>query len=125
MSHSDDVLDEVRRAIAPPATTLEAARARRMSTLAAARSFRGCLRVYNSGSTAHGTANGDTDADCGLVLDRRVWRELGPDSDEEAARRRSLVRFVASFGGRVGRVRHQNRLARGPGMQSIAGIVSR
>ena len=38
-------------------------------------------RGYNSGSIAHGTANSDTDAGCGIVLDRRVWPELGPDGD--------------------------------------------
>ena len=83
MSASDDVLDEVRSAIAPPDATLAAARARRTDVLSAAQSLRGVLRVYNSGSIAHGTANGDTDADCGVVLDRRIWRDLGPDTDDD------------------------------------------
>ena len=49
--------------------------------LALARRFRGALRTYVSGSIAHGTANDDTDADCGVVLDRRVYPELGPDGE--------------------------------------------
>ena len=34
-----------------------------------------------SGSIAHRVANDDTDADCGVVLDRRTYPELGPDGD--------------------------------------------
>ena len=81
MSHTAEVLDRLRGKIAPPATTLEEVRERRKTTLDAARAFKGVVRVYNAGSIAHGTANADTDADCGIVLDRRVWKELGPDGE--------------------------------------------
>ena len=37
-----------------------------------------------SGSIAHRTANQDTDADCGVVLDRRSYSNLGPDGGGEA-----------------------------------------
>ena len=67
MSHTAEVLDRLRGNIAPPDTTLEEARERRKTTLDAARAFKGVVRVYNAGSIAHGTANADTDADCGIV----------------------------------------------------------
>ena len=45
--------------------------------------FHGAARVFNSGSVAHGTANDPVnDADCGVVLDRRSYPELGPDGDQ-------------------------------------------
>ena len=89
MSHTDEVLDRLRGKIAPPDTTLEEVRERRKTTLDAARAFKGVVRVYNAGSIAHGTANADTDADCGIVLDRRVWKELGPDGENRQAVSRS------------------------------------
>jgi hypothetical protein len=67
--------------------------------LAAAKGVDGWLRDYVSGSIGHRTANDDTDADCGIVLDRRVHQDLGPDGDgvgpEEIVERiRSTVRNV-------------------------------
>lgn len=87
MSYVDDVLDDVRAQLAPDDVVLKEARERRNLTRRAAQTFIGALRTYRSGSLAHGTANcpvhhrdqGRLDADCGVVLDRRVHTLLGPD----------------------------------------------
>jgi hypothetical protein len=77
----------VRRQLAPDDLLLKEARDRRDAVKAAASSFRGVLRTYNSGSLAHATANcpihmrdRGLDADCGVVLDRRTYSGWGPDS---------------------------------------------
>lgn len=75
----DEMLDEIRGAIAPSDAVLRAARERRDRVLSLARGSPRTLRTYSAGSIAHGTANEDTDADCGVVLDRRVHPDLGPD----------------------------------------------
>lgn len=80
MSYITDILDDVRRQIAPTSQALNEARDRRDAVLAAARQFPGARSGFNSGSVAHGTANTVKDADCGVVLDRRHYRDLGPDS---------------------------------------------
>lgn len=97
MGHTNRLLDDVRAQIAPSDDTLAAARGRRDDALKAAKKFRGVLRTYNSGSIGHGTANDDTDADCGVVLDRRAYPDLGPDGggqgpSEIVERVRGLVR---------------------------------
>ena len=79
MGKTDELLEDIRDKIKPEDGTLEAARKRRDEVLAAARSADGWLRSYVSGSIGHRTANNDTDADCGVVLDRRVHQDLGPD----------------------------------------------
>lgn len=80
--HASEYLERVRAAIAPEDRVLDEARARRNITTRSARSFAGALRSFNSGSLAHGTVNDPvSDADCGLVLDRRSYLELGPDGD--------------------------------------------
>jgi hypothetical protein len=81
MNYIDDILVDVQKKIAPSDETLEAARSRRDEVLSVARNYRGALRTYTAGSIAHRTANDDTDADCGIVLDRRSYCELGPDGD--------------------------------------------
>src|ERR1019366_2277660 len=81
MSLTADILDELRAVIAPSNETLSAARSRRDEALKAANDFTGVARTYYSGSIAHGTANLGLDADCGVVLDRRSWKELGPDGE--------------------------------------------
>jgi len=81
MGLAAEILDELREAIAPDDKTLAAARLRRDEVLTAASDFSGVARTYLSGSIAHGTANYGLDADCGVVLDRRKWKDLGPDGD--------------------------------------------
>lgn len=81
MNQVDNILVDIQRKIAPSDETLEAARSRRDEVLSVARGYRGALRTYTAGSIAHRTANDDTDADCGIVLDRRSYYELGPDGD--------------------------------------------
>lgn len=83
MSKIHDLLDQIRDDVAPSDTTLNTAREHRDAVLSSAGSFDGALRTYRSGSIAHGTANDDTDADCGVVLDRRVWSALGPGGDDD------------------------------------------
>jgi hypothetical protein len=61
------------------------ARERRRRVLKHAKSFPGIRGTFNSGSIAHGTANSDLDADCGVILDRRTYPDLGPDGDEVLA----------------------------------------
>ncbi len=79
--HTNDVLEEIRREISANDDDLREARARRDVVLSAARSFKGALRTFKSGSVAHGTVNNPVnDADGGVVLDRRVHVALGPDS---------------------------------------------
>lgn len=80
----DEVLDEVRVEISADDDDLRETRKRRDVVRAAAESFLGVLRTFNSGSVAHGTANNPVDdADGGAVFDRRAYPDLGPDSDEE------------------------------------------
>lgn len=87
MGYTAEILDDVRKQLAPDDVVLKEARDRREAVKAAASSFRGVLRAYNSGSLAHATANcpihmrdKGLDADCGVVLDRRTHSEWGPDS---------------------------------------------
>lgn len=80
----DEVLDEVRNEISADDDDLREARERRKCVLEAAASFDGFLRKFNSGSVAHGTVNNLVDdADGGVVLNRQVYPDLGPDSDDE------------------------------------------
>ena len=83
MQNTAAFLNEIHAELAPSDDTLSAARSRRDEVLAKARTFPGALRTYISGSIAHRTANHDTDADCGLVLDRRSHPKLGPDGEGE------------------------------------------
>jgi hypothetical protein len=78
--YSEQILDTVRKRIAPEDRVLKAARERRNAVKAIAMQFRGAARAFNSGSVAHATANNPvSDADCGVVLDRRSHADLGPD----------------------------------------------
>ena len=95
MQNTASYLNDIHAKLAPSAGTLSAARSRREEVLAAARSYPGALRTYKSGSIAHRTANHDTDADCGVVLDRRSYPSLGPDGDGEAPNR--IVEDVREF----------------------------
>ena len=79
--YAEQILDEVRQRIAAERWVLEETRATRNAVLAAARRFPGALRTFPSGSLAHATVNKPiSDGDGGLVLDRRAWPDLGPDS---------------------------------------------
>jgi hypothetical protein len=81
MGNTEATLNQVRKWLEPSEETLAAVKERRDNVLAVARTFPGALRTYRSGSIGHHTANDDTDADCGVVLDRRHYPELGPDGD--------------------------------------------
>jgi hypothetical protein len=80
-----DILNkEVRKKIAVDDKVLKEARKRRDLVAEAAMEIEGALRWFRSGSVAHGWVNRPvTDADSGLVLDRRVHTTLGPDGDGE------------------------------------------
>lgn len=87
MGFTAQILDDVRAQLAPDDAVLKEARKRRDIVRDAAESFEGVLKTYVSGSLAHGTANcpihqrdKGLDADCGVVLDRRVHSSVGPDS---------------------------------------------
>lgn len=83
MQNTASYLNDVHAELAPSDETLSAVRSRRDEVLAKAISYPGVLRTYKSGSIAHRTANHDTDADCGVVLDRRSYPNLGPDGEGE------------------------------------------
>lgn len=87
MGYTKKVLDDVRAQIAPEDLVLKEARERRDFVRQVAESFPGARRSFPSGSLAHGTANcpihqrdKGLDADSGMVLDRRAYPLLGPDS---------------------------------------------
>lgn len=86
-SHTLATLDSVRSQIAPDDDALKEARDRRDATRVAAEEFGATNRSFASGSLAHRTANcpihyrdAGLDADCGVVLNRRAYPTLGPDS---------------------------------------------
>jgi len=95
MNHIDDILVDIQKEIAPSDETLEAVRSRRDEVLSITGRYVGALRTYTAGSIAHRTANDDTDADCGVVLDRRSYHELGPDGDGGAPN--DIVEDVRSY----------------------------
>lgn len=80
-----DILDnEVRKKIAAADEVLKEARARRDLVAESAMDIEGSLRWFRSGSVAHAMVNKPvSDADSGLVLDRRSYPTLGPDGDNE------------------------------------------
>lgn len=80
-----DILeDEVRKEIAAADKVLKEARDRRDVVAESAMEIEGALRWFRSGSVAHAMVNKPvSDADSGLVLDRRSYPALGPDGDNE------------------------------------------
>ena len=79
-----DQLEEIRKQIAADPKVLSEAIVRRDTVLVAASELHGAARTYTAGSVAHRVVNYPvSDADSGLVLDRRFFRELGPDVDGE------------------------------------------
>jgi hypothetical protein len=95
MNKAEEIIVDIQRIIAPDDSTLEAARGRRDEVLSTTGGFEGALRTYGAGSIAHHTANDDTDADCGVVLDRRSYSELGPDGEGDPPN--EIVEAVRSF----------------------------
>lgn len=84
MQATAKLVEQIRKEIAADDAVLAEARRRRDATRKAARSFPGALRTFRSGSLATGFVNRPVDdADCGLVLDRRRYPELGPDGGGE------------------------------------------
>ena len=86
MATTETILADILRQLHPGDEVIGAARQRRNEVLDAMENFPGHLRGYASGSIAHRTANFDTDADCGAVLDRRSYVSLGPDGGGEGPR---------------------------------------
>jgi hypothetical protein len=83
VDYAGQVLTDVRRQIAVDDDALSETKERRNLVKRHARSFRGALKIFDSGSLAHGTVNKPiSDADCGVVLDRRSCPDLGPDGDD-------------------------------------------
>jgi hypothetical protein len=80
--YAEQIVEEVRKRIQADDSVLEQARSRRDAALKAAERFEGALSSFGSGSLAHRTVNDPvSDGDGGVVLDRRTWTELGPDSE--------------------------------------------
>jgi hypothetical protein len=80
-----DILeDEVRKKIAADDKVLGEARDRRDLVAESAMEIEGALRWFRSGSVAHAMVNKPvSDADGGIVLDRRSYPTLGPDGEGE------------------------------------------
>ena len=81
MGNTENMLQDILRVTSPGEETMDLVRTRRDEVLRVAGRYTGALHTYQSGSIAHRTANGDTDADGGVVLDRRSYPSLGPDGD--------------------------------------------
>src|SRR4029077_10014350 len=91
-----EILTDVRDQIAVDDEVLSETKARRNVVKRAARKFEGALKTFDSGSVAHGTPNKPiSDADCGVVLDRRTYPELGPDGEDEPPN--EIVAEMAEF----------------------------
>jgi hypothetical protein len=81
-----DTLNDVRNQIAAAEKVLKEAQERRNLSADSAMEIEGSLRSFRSGSVAHATVNKPvTDADGGVVLDRRneKYADLGPDGQGE------------------------------------------
>jgi hypothetical protein len=76
-----EYLNEVLEEVAADAAFLSFVRGRRDEVLDAAEGVEGVVGRFVSGSIAHGTANGTTDADCGIELDPDSYEDLGPEGD--------------------------------------------
>ena len=91
-----EILTDVRNQIAVDDDVLSETKARRNLVKRVARKFEGALKTFDSGSVAHGTVNKPvSDADCGVVLDRRTYPELGPDGDGKPPN--DIVEEMAEF----------------------------
>lgn len=91
-----EILTDVRKQIAVDDDVLSETKARRNLVKRVARRFEGALKTFDSGSVAHGTVNKPvSDADCGVVLDRRTYPELGPNGEDEPPN--EIVEEMAEF----------------------------
>ncbi|MDE0268088.1 MAG: hypothetical protein OXI96_03505 [Acidimicrobiaceae bacterium] len=78
------ILDQIRKQVAARPESLREARERRDRVLRTASSFNGVLRTYKAGSLATRFTNRPvSDADAGVVMDRRTLPDLGPDGEGE------------------------------------------
>lgn len=83
MNLANELIKEMLAATKPSKEAIDEARARRDLVKEAALTYEGALRFIKSGSLAHHTISGRvSDADGALMLDRRVYKDYGPDSDE-------------------------------------------
>jgi hypothetical protein len=81
--YASQILADVRSQIAVDDDILSETKTRRNLVERVALRFPGALKTFDSGSVAHGTVNKPvSDADGGVVLDRRTYPELGPDGDD-------------------------------------------
>jgi hypothetical protein len=82
----NELFEEARARIAVPDGVLKEARKRRDRIRKIVEEEFATLRTLPSGSLAHGTQNDPlNDADAGVVLDRRVYEDLGPDGEGPCA----------------------------------------
>jgi hypothetical protein len=82
LGFTEKYVEEIRLAVQAASAVLEEARERRDAVLRVASGYEGVLRTFCSGSVAHRTViKPVSDADCGVVLDRRTHSKLGPDGD--------------------------------------------
>ena len=84
MGYTEEVLHNIRTQIDAHPEPLHEARSRLELVRMIAITFQGALRTYRSGSLAqHTFIHPVSDGDGGLVLDRRVYPELGPEGGGE------------------------------------------
>ena len=96
-NHVERLLADVHNQISVDRAILSLARQRRNAITAIAKRFDGTLRVFFSGSVAHATVIFKVeDADAGVVLDRRSYPDLGPDSASQEGPR-AIVKEMAEF----------------------------
>ena len=82
--YSHLILDQIRQRVAARDGSLQEARTRRDGVREAAASYPGSLRTYQAGSLATRFTNHPvSDADAGVVMDRRTLPDLGPDGKGE------------------------------------------
>jgi Second Messenger Oligonucleotide or Dinucleotide Synthetase domain len=94
--YAGQILNDVREQIAVDDGVLSETKDRRNLVKRVARKFDGALKTFDSGSVAHGTVNKPvSDADCGVVLDRRRYPQLGPDGEDVPPD--DIVREIAEF----------------------------
>ena len=99
---ADRVLERILREISVSPDVLAEAKKRRDLVLEIALRHPAALRVYESGSIAHGTHNSPLgDADCGVVVDRRMpeFRDFGPEAGTGGSGPEALYQGFAAYVG--------------------------